>query len=37
MLLVVEGAGLLRHKGRIKAVEHMMPKASQMSHTSPKG
>ena len=35
MLLAVEGAGLLRHKCRIKAVEHMMPKATQMSHKSP--
>lgn len=37
MLLVVEGANLLRPKCKVEEVTHMMPKATEMSHKSPKG
>lgn len=37
MLLVVEGADLLRPKYKVEEVTHMMPKATEMSHKSPKG
>lgn len=37
MLLVVEGADLLRPKCKVEEVTHMMPKATETSHKSPKG
>lgn len=37
MLLVVEGADLLRPKGKVEEVTHVMPKAPGMPHKSAKG
>lgn len=39
MLLVVEGADLLRPKYKVEEGRwtHMMPKGTEMSHKSPKG